>query len=188
MAKITLKGSAMLSPLPPALVSVGSVKNPNVLTVAWTGILASTPPTTYISVRKERFSHHIIKESGEFVINLCTVDLVSTADFCGVKSGKDIDKFKKCNLTAESSFKLSECPTIAQSPLSIECKVREVVELGSHDMFIADIVAVDVDESIMDKKGKIHLEKAKLAAYAHGEYFSLGKRIGNFGYTVKKKK
>lgn len=186
MAKISLKGSAMLSPVPPALVSVGTVDSPNVLTVAWTGILASTPPTTYISVRKERFSHHIIKETGEFVINLCTVGLVAAADYCGVKSGKDTDKFKKCSLTAEKAFALS-CPTIKESPLCLECKVREVVELGSHDMFIADIVAVDVDEEIMDKKGKIHLEKAGLAAYAHGEYFALGKRIGGFGYTVRKK-
>lgn len=187
MAKVNLKGSAMLSPVPPALVSVGTVENPNVLTVAWTGILASTPPTTYISVRKERYSHHIIKESGEFVINLCTVPLVAAADFCGVKSGKDTDKFAKCNLTAEKASALSSCPTIKESPLCLECKVKEIVELGSHDMFIADIVAVGVDESIMDKKGKIHLEKAGLAAYAHGEYFALGKRVGGFGYTVRKK-
>ena len=187
MEKRTFKGSAFLAPVPPALVSCGDSEHPNIITIAWTGMLASTPPTTYVSVRRERFSHPIIKENGEFVINLCTDKLVPAADFCGIKSGRDTDKFAKCGLTAEKPFKLDKCPIIAESPINLECKVREVVDLGSHDMFIADIVAVDVDESLIDKKGKIHMEKAGLAAYVHGDYYSVGKKLGNFGFTVKKK-
>ena len=164
----------------------GKGEKKNVFTVAWTGIINSHPPKTYVSVRPQRFSYDIINSEGVFTINLPTAKMVKELDFCGVKSGKDTDKFKKCGLTAEKASALS-CPTIKESPLCLECKVRQVVELGSHDMFIADIVAVGVDESIMDKKGKIHLEKAGLVAYAHGEYFALGKRLGNFGYTVKKK-
>lgn len=187
MSKTSFKGSAMLAPVPPALISCGDMTNSNIITVAWTGMLATNPPTTYISLRKERYSYDIIKNSGEFVINLCTAKLVPCADFCGVRSGKDIDKFEFCNLSKEKAFKVS-CPLIAESPISLECKVKEIVPLGSHDMFIAEIVSCDISEKIIDKKNKIHFESADLAAFAHGEYFSLGKRIGTFGYTVKKDK
>ena len=186
--KKTIKGGAMLAPVPPAIVTCGSVEKPNMLTVAWTGMLATVPPTTYISVRPERFSYHIIKESGEFVINLCTEKLVPVADFSGVRSGRDTDKFAVCGVHAEPSPNLSLCPSLSESPVNIQCKVRDMVHLGSHDMFIADIVGISVDESLWDKNGKIHLDKAGLAAYAHGEYFALGKKLGSFGYTVKKKK
>jgi len=177
----------LLAPLPPAMVSCGSMENPNIITVAWCGILATHPPVTYISVRPTRYSYGLIKESGEFVINLTTEELVKSCDFCGIYTGKKVDKFKKCGLTPEVSEKVS-CPAIAESPLSIECKVREIVPLGSHDMFIADIVSVGVDEKLLDENGKLCLDKAHLAAFAHGEYFALGRKLGTFGYSVKKKK
>ncbi|MBE6538458.1 MAG: flavin reductase family protein [Ruminococcaceae bacterium] len=187
MAKVNLKGGALLAPLPPVLVSCGNEETgeTNILTVAWTGILNTKPPKTYISVRPTRHSHHIIKESGEFVLNLTTESLVKTADYCGIYTGKKVDKFEKCKLTREKSTVVS-CPSIAESPFSIECKVTEVVPMESHDMFLADIVAVNVDESLLDEKGKICLEKAHLAAFAHGEYFALGKKLGTFGFSTKK--
>jgi len=187
MAKARWGGGALLAPLPPAMVSCGSKEKPNIITVAWCGILATHPPVTYISVRPTRHSYGLIKESGEFVINLTTEELVKSCDFCGIYTGKKVDKFKKCGLTPEASEKVS-CPAIAESPLSIECKVREIVPLGSHDMFIADIVSVGVDEKLLDENGKLCLDKARLAAFAHGEYFALGRKLGTFGYSVKKKK
>ena len=187
MAKERWGGGALLAPLPPAMVSCGSMEKPNIITVAWCGILATHPPVTYISVRPSRHSYGLIKESGEFVINLTTEELVKSCDLCGIYTGKKVDKFKKCGLTPEASEKVS-CPSIGESPLSIECKVREIVPLGSHDMFIADIVSIGVDESLIDENGKLRLDKAKLAAFAHGEYFALGKKLGYFGYSAKKKK
>lgn len=186
MAKVTWNPGAILAPLPAALVSCGSVEKPNVLTIAWTGIICSKPPRTYISVRPERFSHHIIKENGEFVINLPPESLAREVDTCGVKSGKDTDKFALCKLTAEPAQKVS-APTIAQCPISIECKVFEVKELGSHDMFMADIVAVNVDPAYLDKDGRLMIEKCNLLSYAHGTYFAPGDRLGTFGYSVRKK-
>ena len=177
----------MLAPLPPAMVSCGSMEKPNIITVAWCGILATHPPKTYISVRPSRHSYGLIKESGEFVINLTPEALVKSCDFCGIYTGKKVAKFKKCGLTPEESEKVS-CPSIGESPLSIECKVTDIVPLGSHDMFVADIVSVGVDETLIDENGKLRLDKARLTAFAHGEYFALGKKIGTFGFSTKKKK
>lgn len=187
MPKIKWKGSTLLAPVPPVLVTCFDGEKPNVLTVAWTGILSSQPPKTYISVRPERYSHDIIEKTREFAINLTTASLVRAADFCGVRSGRDTDKFDACKLTTEEASTIS-APLIAQSPLSIECRVTDIIRLGSHDMFIADIVAVDVNEDLIDKAGRLHLEGCSLAAYAHGEYFALGKKLGAFGFSVKKKR
>ena len=185
MSKAVWKGGTLLGPLPPTMVTCGDMENSNIITVAWTGIVNSDPPVTYISVRPQRYSYGLIKESGEFVINLTPSPLVKWADYLGVYTGRKIDKFKKSGLTKERASAVS-CPLIAECPLSIECRVREVVPLGTHDMFIADIVAVDVDEELIDKAGKLHLERADLAAYLHGEYYSLGKKIGKFGFSVAK--
>ncbi|MEG2843464.1 MAG: flavin reductase family protein, partial [Ruthenibacterium sp.] len=183
----TWKGSALLAPVPPVLVSCGTMDAPNVLTVAWTGILNSQPPKTYISVRPERYSHDLIKESGEFVLNLPTSALVNAVDYCGVKSGRDENKFEKAKLTPQIASAV-KCPMVGESPVSIECRVTETVEMGSHTMFIADILAVNVANDIVNAAGKLCLAKAGLCAYAHGEYFALGKKIGDFGFSVKKKK
>ncbi len=187
MAKQVWKPSTLLSPLPAALVTCGTVEKPNVLTVAWTGIINSSPAMTYVSIRPERWSHHLIAESGEFVINVTTDELVRAADFCGVRSGKDTDKFEEMKLTALPASQVS-APLIAQSPISLECKVVEVKELGSHDMFIAEIVAVDVDDKYIEEDGKLNLKKAGIMFYSHGEYFAQGKKIGQMGYSVKKKR
>ena len=186
MGRQTWRGGAMLAPVPPAMVSCGSIEKPNILTVAWTGIISTVPPRTYISVRPERFSHALIRESGEFVINLCPASLVRAADFCGMYTGAKVDKFAKCKLTRRFVEEVS-APLIDECPVSICCRVTDVVPLGTHDMFVADIVAVYVDESLMDDKGKLHMSRAGLCAYAHGEYFALGKRIGGFGFAAKKK-
>ena len=187
MSKIKLRGGARVAPVPPVMVSCGDMEKANILTVAWTGILNTQPPKTYISVRPSRYSYELIKKSGEFVINLPSAHIVRSIDFCGVKSGKDLDKFAACKLTRQKASILS-CPMVEESPVSIECKVTEIVPLGTHDMFIADIVAVHIDERYIDEKGKFHPEKCAFAAYAHGQYFALGKKIGSFGYSVKKKK
>ena len=185
--KESWKGSVITAPLPPALVSCGTPEKPNVLTVAWTGVLCTRPPVTYISVRPERFSYELIKQSGEFVINLPPDTLVRAVDTCGVKSGRDTDKFALTGLTAEPAFNVS-APMIAECPVSIECRVRQIRPLGSHDMFMADIVGVGAAKELLDEKGRLALEKAGLLAYAHGAYFSLGKQLGTFGYSVKKAK
>ena len=187
MAKIKWRGGALIAPIPPVMVSCGSAEKPNVLTIAWTGIINTIPPKTYISVRPKRYSYNLIKESGEFVINLTTAELVRAADYCGVYTGAKVNKFEKCNLTPIPSEEVS-CPSIAESPLCLECRVTDVIPLGTHDMFLADIVSVSVDESLIDEKGALHLENAHLAAFAHGEYFELGKKIGSFGFSVKKRK
>ena len=186
MAKLQWKPGTLLAPTPPALVSCGTMEEHNVLTAAWTGIVNSEPPMTYVSIRPQRHSHSIIKEKGEFVINLPTEAIVKATDLCGVKSGRDVDKFALAGLTAEPS-NLVAAPGIAECPISLECKVREVTHLGSHDMFLADIVAVDVDPKYVDEKGALHMEKAGLLAYAHGAYFGLGKQLGTFGFSVRKK-
>lgn len=186
MAKLQWKPGTLLAPAPPALVSCGTMEEHNVLTAAWTGIVNSEPPMTYVSIRPQRHSHSIIKEKGEFVINLPTEAIVKATDLCGVKSGRDVDKFALAGLTAEPS-NLVAAPGIAECPISLECKVREVTRLGSHDMFLADIVAVDVDPKYVDEKGALHMEKAGLLAYAHGAYFGLGKQLGTFGFSVRKK-
>ena len=186
MAKIKWNGGALLAPVPPALITCGSMEHPNVMTAAWTGILNTKPPKTYVSIRPERYSYGLIESSGELVINLTTEALVRAADFCGVRSGRDMDKFGKCGIHPEASAEVS-APSLAESPLSLECKVYDKIPLGSHDMFLCDIVAVTVDEQYLDKDGRLRLDKAGLAAYAHGEYFALGKRLGSFGFSVRKK-
>lgn len=187
MAKMLWKGGTMLSPVPAVLVSCASGEKTNVLTVAWTGIINSDPPRAYISVRPERYSYQLIHESGEFCINLPTSYMARIVDFCGVKSGREINKFEKLNITAEPSRTVS-CPSVAECPVTLECKVFEEKALGSHTMFLADITAVTVDEKIVDEKGRMAVEKANLMTYGHGTYFTLGKRIGTFGYSVRKKK
>lgn len=187
MSKISWKGAALLAPLPPVLVSCGTMEQPNVLTVGWTGITNTKPPKTYISLRPSRYSYEVIKKSGEFIINLATKDLVKATDFCGVKSGKDFDKFKIMGLKAENASQLN-VPMIKQSPLSLECSVTDIISMGSHDMFLANIIAVNVEEKFIDKEGKLHLDQSGLIAYAHGNYYELGKKLGSFGFSVRKKK
>lgn len=181
------KGSVITAPLPPVLVSCGTADKPNVLTVAWTGIICTQPPVTYISLRRERYSYDIIKDSGEFVINLPTEELVKAIDYCGVKSGRNTDKLKDTGLTVSEAGEV-KAPLIDQSPVSVECRVREIVPFGTHDMFIADIIRVNAARELLDDKGRLALDKAGLLAYAHGEYFALGEKLGSFGYSVKKVK
>lgn len=180
------KGSVITSPLPPTLVTCRAGDKTNVFTVAWTGILNTRPPVTYISVRPERYSYGLIKESGEFVINLPTSDIIRAVDWCGVRSGAKFDKFRECGLHIQECENVSS-PMIEECPVNIECKVREVVPLGSHDMFIADIVGIYAAKELLDESGKLCLEKAQLIAYAHGNYFALGKQLGSFGFSVRKK-
>ena len=187
MAKITWKPGTMEYPLPPVMVSCGSMEKPNVMTAAWTGIVSSDPAMTYVSILPSRYSHELIKESGEFVINLTTLPLVTAADFCGVKSGRDGDKFALTGLTPEPCTKV-KAPQIAECPVSLECKVLEVRPFGTHDMFLAEVVAVNVDDKYIDESGALDLEKAGLIAYAHGFYYTLGRKIGKFGFSVLKKK
>lgn len=178
----------MLYPLPAVMVSCKREgEKPNIITVAWAGTICSSPAMVSISVRPERYSYDIIKETGEFVINLVTRDLVYATDYCGVRSGRDVDKFAEMHLTEQPSQKIVT-PGIAESPVNIECKVTEVKELGSHHMFIAEVVSVSVDETYMNEKGKFELNKSGLITYSHGEYFELGKKAGSFGYSVQKKK
>ena len=186
MAKVNWRGGTMLYPLPAALVSCGTMEESNLITVAWTGIISSDPPRLYISVRKERFSHHILMENKEFCLNLTTAGMVRGVDLCGVKSGKDVDKFKLAKFTKEEAKEV-KCPRVAESPVTLECKVFDVVPLGSHDMFMADIVNVAVDESLLDEKGALSLAKSNIIAYSHGSYMKLGAKVGSFGYSVKKK-
>ncbi len=185
--KQTWKGSVITSPVPPTLVSCAYGDIKNVFTVAWTGILCTQPPVTYISVRPERYSYELISKSKEFVINLATQEMVRAVDICGVKSGRKVDKFELTGLSTDSASKVT-APIIVQSPVNIECRVRETVKLGTHDMFIADIIALDIANELIDENGRLALEKAGLLAYSHGEYFGLGKKLGSFGYSVRKKK
>lgn len=188
MGKQTFKPGNMLYPLPAVMVSCqGNDKKPNIITVAWAGTVCTNPPMLSISVRPERYSYHLIEESGEFVVNLTTQDLVRATDFCGVRSGRDLDKFKECHLTPLPS-KLLKAPGIAESPVNIECKVREIKPLGSHTMFLADVVNVTIDDTYLDENGRFHLNQSGLVTYSHGEYFLLGKKLGTFGYSVAKKK
>jgi flavin reductase (DIM6/NTAB) family NADH-FMN oxidoreductase RutF len=188
MAKQFWKGSALLAPVPAALVTCGTIEKPNVLTIGWTGITCTRPPMTYISVRPERFSHNIIRDSGEFVINLTTEGLARATDWCGVRSGRDFDKFKEMHLTPEKG-QIVQAPLISESPLNIECQVVEIRKLGSHDMFLANVVAIDAEEKLIDKStGAFQLNHSKPLAYSHGKYYGLGEKIGGFGFSVKKKK
>lgn len=186
--KQTWKPGNMLYPLPAVMVSCQRPgEKPNIITVAWTGTICSDPVMASISVRKERYSYDIIKETGEFVINLTTEELVRATDYCGVRSGRDHDKFAEMKLTPGEASKVS-CPLILESPVNIECRVKQLIELGSHDMFMAEVVAVDVSEEYMDADGRFDLNGTGLMVYSHGEYFSLGTRLGKFGFSVAKKK
>lgn len=192
MSKQTWKGGALLAPLPAVLISCRGKNSDgkeaeNVFTVAWTGIINTVPPKTYISVRKSRYSYSLIQSSMEFVINIPTAKSAKKVDYCGIYTGKKVNKFEKCNFTAEESS-IINAPAIAECPINLECRVTDINELGTHDMFIADILCTNVDESIIDSSGKLRLDKAGLMAFAHGEYFELGKKIGYFGYSAKKKK
>lgn len=188
MNKQIWKAGNMVYPVPAVMVSCAREgEKANIITVAWCGTCNSQEPMAYISVRQERYSYDIIKETGEFVINLVNRPLVFAADYCGVKSGRDVDKFQEMKLTRQES-QYVKAPGIAESPVNIECKVRQVVPLGSHDMFIADVLCVAVDEQYMDETGKFNLNASGLVAYSHGEYFQLGEKLGKFGYSVQKKK
>lgn len=185
MARIDLKPGALTAPLPPVLVTVKSRGVSNIITIGWTGILATNPPKTYVSVRPSRHSYEMLKESGEFVINLAPASLAPAVDYCGIYTGAKVNKFERCDLT-ETESKVVGAPTIAECPIAIECRVTEVIPMGTHDVFMADIVGISCDESLMDKNGKIHYDKADLLAYVHGEYFSLGDRVGRFGFSTDK--
>lgn len=186
MGKITWKGGTFVYPLPAVMVSCGDMKNSNIITVAWTGIINTNPAMCYISVRPERFSYELIKKNGEFVINLTTKELARATDWCGVKSGRDFDKFKEMGLTKEKAT-IVKSPMIAESPISVECKVDKIVPLGSHDMITAKIVAINVSDKFVNEKGAFDISKCDLMAYANGGYYPLGKKIGQFGFSVMKK-
>ena len=186
MEKQIWKPGTVLYPVPAVMVSCGNMEQKNIITVAWTGTINTNPPMTYVSIRPERHSYELIKESGEFVINLVTKDLTYACDFCGVRSGRDVDKFKAVHLTRQPASHVG-APMIKESPVSIECRVREVQEYGSHSVFTADVLAVHVDDKYMDEKGKFDLALANPIVYSHGEYYGLGKKLGTFGYSIKKK-
>lgn len=188
MGKEIWKAGNMLNPVPAVMVSVADKDgNANILTVAWAGTICTNPPMLSISVRPERYSYHMIKETNEFVVNLTTKDLVKETDFCGVRSGRDVDKYKELGLT-KSKMEHVSAPGIAESPVNIECKVRKIEELGSHHMFIADVVGVVVDDKYFDETNRFHINDTNLIMYSHGEYFALGEKLGKFGYSVKKSK
>ena len=187
MSKVISKPGTFIYPIPAVMVTCGTIEKSNIITVAWTGILNTNPAMCYISVRPERYSHDIIKEKGEFVINLTTKQLAYATDWCGVKSGKNVDKFKEMKLTKEKA-NFVKAPLIKESPVSVECKVKEIVPLGSHDMFVAEVLSIDVDEKYIDEEGAFDISKCDLIAYANGGYYPLNKKIGKFGYSVQKKK
>lgn len=187
MSRKIWKPGNMLYPVPAVMVTVGDSEISNIITIAWAGTINSDPAMVSISVRKSRYSHELLMKHKEFVINLVTKKLAFAMDYCGVKSGRDVDKFKEMKLTKGRASKVN-VPIIEECPVSIECKVKDVISLGSHDMFLAEVVAVSVDEKYMDEKGGFNLEAANLIAYSHGKYYTLGERIGKFGYSVRKNK
>ena len=187
MGKITWKPGTFVYPIPAVMVSCGTMEKSNIITVAWTGIINTNPAMVYISVRPTRYSYNLIKDQGEFVINLTTKNLVKATDWCGVKTGAKVDKFKEMKLHKEKA-NFVKCPMIKESPVSVECKVKEIKELGSHTMFMAEIVAINVDEKYIDNKGAFDITKCDLMAYANGNYLAMGKKLGKFGFSVKKKK
>lgn len=188
MAKQVWKAGNMIYPLPAVMVSVADREgNSNILTVAWTGTVCTNPPMAYISVRPERYSYHMIEETKEFVINLTTEKLARATDYCGVRSGRDVDKWKECSLTPQKAAVLQYAPAIAEAPVNIECRVVKIEKLGSHHMFLAEVVSVSADEAYMDENNRFDLNSTGLLAYSHGEYLGLGEKIGTFGYSVRKK-
>ena len=186
MSKVTWKPGTFLYPLPVVMVSCGTMEKSNIITVAWTGIINTDPAMVYISVRPSRYSYNIIKESGEFVINLTNEKLTYATDWCGVKSGAQVDKFKEMNLTKEPA-KFVKCPMIKESPVSVECRVKEIKKLGSHHMFVAEVLGINADEKYIDEKGAFDISKCDLIAYSNGKYYSMGKKIGKFHYKKIKK-
>ena len=186
MAKVCWKAVTMLAPVPPALISCGTMEKPNVMTAAWTGIICTEPTLVYVSIRPSRYSNELIRENGEFVINIPTTKLAKAVDLCGVKSGRVFDKFKLAGITAAACHKIN-APQVAESPISLECKVKEITPYGTHDMFLAEVVAVDVEEAYINGQQALDLQKAGLLAYAHGFYYGLGRKIGKFGWSVEKK-
>ena len=187
MSKVMWKPGTFIYPLPVVMVSSGNMEKSNILTVAWTGILNTNPAMVYVSIRPERYSYNMIKESGEFVINLTNDNLVYATDWCGVRSGKDYDKFKEMHLTKEKA-NCVQCPLIKESPVSIECKVKEIKELGSHHMFVAEVLSIDAGEEFIDENGAFDITKCNLISYSNGKYFGQGKKLGKFGFSVEKKK
>lgn len=187
MSKLIWKPGNLIAPVPAAMVSCGTMEKPNIITIAWTGNVSSSPAKVSISVRPERHSYGLIKESGEFVLNLTTAALVRAADFCGVRSGREVDKFAQLGLTPLPAREVA-CPLVGESPVNLECRVCDVIPLGSHDLFLADVLAVHVEEALVDDHGRLRMDQCHLAAYAHGEYFALGKKVGSFGFSVRKKR
>ena len=187
MSKVTWKPGTFIYPIPAVMVSCGTMEESNIITVAWTGIINTDPAMCYISVRPTRHSYEMIKKTGEFVINLTTKDLAYATDWCGVKTGAKVDKFKEMKLTKEKA-NFVNCPMIKESPVSVECKVKEIRELGSHHMFVAEILGINADEKYINENGAFDISKCDLIAYSNGNYYSLGKKIGRFGFSVQKKK
>ena len=187
MSRQVWKGSTLLNPEPPVLVSCGAPARPNLITVGWCGTICTQPSMLSISIRPERYSYGLIKESGVFVVNLPTEPLTRAVDWCGVKSGREVDKFASLGLHAAPAAKV-DTVLLEESPLNLECRVRQVIPLGSHDLFLAEVVAVDVDERLLDENGKLCLNRARLIVYSHGDYLALGRRLGTFGYSVRKKR
>ena len=188
MVKINSKPGPLMAPLPTVMVTCGDMENSNIITIAWTGIINSNPPMTYVSVQRTRHSYEIIRERGEFVINVTTEELVKAMDYCGVKSGRDVDKFKELKLNKESADEVA-CPLIAESPVNIECKVVDIKELGSHVMFMAEIVAVHIDDKYVDENGAYDYGSMNLVAFNHGKYYKVGsKPLGFFGYSIMRPK
>ncbi len=187
MSRKVWKSGTFIYPLPAVMVSCGTMEKSNIMTVAWTGIINTNPAMCYISVRPERYSYNLIKEQGEFVINLTNEKLAFATDWCGVKTGAKVDKFKEMHLTKEKA-EFVKCPIIKESPVAIECKVEEIKELGSHHMFIAEVLSIDADDKYIDEKGAFDISKCNLIAYSNGHYYSMGRKLGRFGFSVQKKK
>lgn len=186
MSKIQIKAGTLLAPLPAVMVSVGNMEKSNIITIAWTGVVCSYPPRVYISVRHDRYSYEMLQNNKEFVINLTSENLLPACDYCGIRSGRDEDKFAEMKLT-KTPASFVKAPLIAESPINIECKVFEVLQLGSHDVFLADVVAVHANEEIVNEEGKMDYALARLVCYEHGEYYATGKRLGRFGFAAQRK-
>ena len=185
--KTEWKGGTLLSPVPAVMVTVGDMENANIITIGWTGIVCSEPPKTYVSIRPERYSHGILLEKKEFVINLVPAAMAEACDYCGMVTGRKVNKWEKCGLTKEASATVA-VPRIAECPMALECRVTDVLPLGSHDMFLADITRVALDESLLDEEGRLDMARAALCCYAHGTYYAVGEMLGKFGYSMAEKK
>ncbi len=185
--KTEWKGGTLLAPVPAVMATVGTMENANIITIGWTGIVNSEPPKTYISVRPERYSHELLLENGEFVINLVPAAMAEVCDYCGMVTGRKVNKWEKCGLTKEASATVA-VPRIAQCPMALECRVTDVLKLGTHDMFLADITKVVLDEALLDEEGKLDMARAALCCYAHGTYYAVGEMLGRFGFSMAEKK